>query len=408
MQDNDIVVTGMGIVSPIGNDLNSFKEHLFALKSGAEQITRFKTFELPTKIACEVKNFPSTFRDIKIDFALSAAEQAIQDSKIHIDSLKTKKTALSIGIGLEVFALEDVIHLKNNPDLDCSDKNKLHLLNTPSDLCCHLISKKYNFNQAPLIHISACAAGSDAIGSAYLQLKLGEADFVLAGGTDSMINPMGIAGFSRISAMTTKNETPSLASQPFNKNRDGFVIGEGSGFITMERYSDARARGAKILAQISGYGNSLDAYSPSDPHPKGAGALLAMKRALKSASLDASELSAVSAHATGTPKNDPAESAAIKSLLGANYKNIPVMATKSLIGHGISAAGAMETIAAIICLQNNELHATKNLTTNEIDPECDLSHIIGENKKIELKHILKNSFGFGGQNACLIISKVKS
>lgn len=405
LNDHDVVVTGFGVVSPIGNTVEEFTKNMFAGVSGAGKIKRFDPASLPTRVASEVKNFETKFRDIKIAFALKAASDAMKMSGLTSSNLEEVKSQLSIGIGLELFALEDLIELGKKHELDFESKEILHFLNTPSDLCCHLISKEFQLNHPPLIHISACAASSDAIGSAFLQIKRKEMDMVLCGGTDSMINPMGIAGFSRIGAMTTKNETPTKASMPFNKNRDGFVIGEGAGFLVLESYKNAIARGAKIYAQISGQGNSLDAYSISDPHPEGVGALKAMKRALKSAGLEAKDISAVSAHATGTPKNDPAESAALKSLLGDRANSTPVFATKSLIGHTISAAGAIETIASIISLQNDLLHKTHNLTHDQVDPHCELDHIIGENRKIKLKHILKNSFGFGGQNACLIISK---
>lgn len=397
-----VVVTGMGIVSPIGNTVLDFEKSMLEARSGAGLIDRFNPCELPTKIGMQVKNFNADYRDVKISFALEAASQAVnqafQGSEIHfpLDS------RLSIGIGLELFSMTDLINLYNK-NVSAEELKSMTFLNTPSDICCHLISKKYGLTASPMIHISACAAGSDAIGSAYLQIKRRKSKVVLAGGTDSMINQMGIAGFCRIGAMTKKNETPLLASRPFDKDRDGFVIGEGAGFLVLEDEEYAISRGAKILGVISGYGNSLDAYSISDPHPNGEGAVLCMKRALKEANLSPSQIDAVSCHGTGTPKNDPAESCAIRTVFKNEWKNLPVMATKSLTGHLISAAGAVEVISSLLAIKNNEIHRTLNL--DNIDVNCELDHVVGKNRKKELNHIIKNSFGFGGQNASLIVSR---
>lgn len=396
-----VVVTGMGIVSPIGNRIETFLASLKNSQNGAGHVTRFETCELPTKIVCEVKDFNSDFRDVKISFAQEAARQAIKHANIEV---MPNNSRLSIGIGLELFSMEDLVKVHRKLATDSDHKN-MTFLNTPSDICCHLISKEHALSQSPLIHISACAAGSDAIGSAFLKIKRGQSDLILAGGTDSMINPMGLAGFCRIGAMTKKNDTPFLASNPFDKRRDGFLLGEGAGFLVLESLEHAQKRGAKILAEISGYGNSLDAYSISDPHPKGEGAIKCMERALKSAKLSPNDIDAISAHATGTPKNDPAESAAIRSVFKNNWQDIPVMATKSMIGHLISAAGAVETITSVLSLQNNFLHKTLNL--EQIDSECELKHIIDSNQSFNGDHIIKNSFGFGGQNASLIISRYK-
>ena len=217
-----------------------------------------------------------------------------------------------------------------------------------------------------------------------------------------MINPLGVGSFCKIGAMSVSNDLEH-ASRPFDKKRDGFVLGEGAGFLVLESESHAAGRGAAPLAFVSGYGNSMDAYSASDPHPEGRGALAAMRSALASAGMRASDISAVSAHGTSTPKNDPAECAAIRALFGPSNSVAPVFATKSMIGHLISAAGAVEVIAAIQCLRRQELHPTANLE----DPaeDCQLNHVMGRPRAARLEHILKNSFAFGGQNACLVISR---
>jgi 3-oxoacyl-(acyl-carrier-protein) synthase len=399
---NNAVVTGLGVVSPIGSDLKTFEDNLYLGASGAKTIDRFPPAALPTKIGMQVPDFKSDFRDVKISYALDAAHQAMNDSFGDDINSIPNESRLSIGIGLELFSVEDLIALKNET-ISEEEKNSLTFLNTPSDLCCHLISKKYHLNLSPLIHISACAAGSDAIGSGLLQIRRKKSKVVLAGGTDSMINPMGLAGFCRIGAMTKKNETPLLASRPFDRDRDGFVLGEGAAFIVLEDEEHAIKRGAHIYAKISGQGNSLDAYSISDPHPEGKGAVRCMSRALEDAGLKPEDIDAVSCHGTGTPKNDPAEASAIRSLFKNNWQDLPIFATKSLIGHCISAAGAIETVASVIALKRQELHRTLNL--ENIDTLCELDHIIDKNRKKEINHIIKNSFGFGGQNASLIISR---
>lgn len=399
---SNVVITGMGIMSPIGNNIMDFKNSLYKGLSGADKINRFDPGELPTKIGMQVKDFKSDFRDIKIAFALEAAKQAmVQAFGSDLKNIPLE-SRLSIGIGLELFSIPDLIKLKNET-LTQKEKQSMTFLNTPSDICCHLISKEYGFSKSPLIHISACAAGSDAIGSAYQQIKRKKSKVVLAGGTDSMINPMGLAGFCRIGAMTKKNETPLQASRPFDSARDGFVLGEGAAFLVLEDEEYAKARGANILGLIAGYGNSLDAHSISDPHPEGKGAIACMKRALKEANLAPEEINAVSCHGTGTPKNDPAEASAIRELFKNNWQNLPVFATKSLTGHCISAAGAIETIASIISINENKVHRTLNL--ENIDTKCELDHVIGQNRELELNYIIKNSFGFGGQNASLIIGR---
>lgn len=399
---SSVVITGMGIVSPIGNNILDFENSMLKAISGASEIDRFNPCELPTRIGMQVKNFRADYRDVKISYALEAASQAMREAFGDEIQALPKDTKLSIGIGLELFSMSDLVNLYNKK-ASASDLKSMTFLNTPSDICCHLISKKYGFTASPLIHISACAAGSDAIGSAYLQIKRKKAKVILAGGTDSMINQMGIAGFCRIGAMTKKNESPLEASRPFDKDRDGFVIGEGAGFLVLEDEEYAKARGAKILGKISGYGNSLDAYSISDPHPMGIGAVSCMKRALSDANLDVGEIDAVSCHGTGTPKNDPAEATAIRTVFDKHWQSLPVMATKSLTGHLISAAGAVEVIASVLAIKNNTIHRTLNL--KNVDTNCELDHVIGENRKKELNNIIKNSFGFGGQNASLIVSR---
>lgn len=398
-----VVVTGMGVISPIGNDIEAFSRALFAGRSGAGLITRFNASRLPTRFAAEVKGLDPEHRDIKIDFALAAAGQALSAASGEKKSLAGYRAALSIGIGLELFSLDDLAAARE-PGFSLPDDafERLTFLNTPADLCVQLLAQRYGFNRPPLISISACAASTDAIGAAFEAIREDRLDIALAGGTDSMINPMGVAGFCRIGALSRRNDTPRAASRPFDRDRDGFLLGEGAGFLLLEADEIARRRGTAALARISGYGNSLDAHSVSDPDPQGRGALAAMRAALASAELPAAAISAINAHGTGTAKNDPAESRAIRSLLGARTEEVPVQATKSMLGHMISAAGAVETIAAIECIRRGMLHVTSNL--ERVDEHCRLRHVTGKPLAWPLQHVLKNSFAFGGQNACLIVS----
>jgi len=405
-----VAVTGVGVVCPLGNNVTQMMAGLLALKSGTDMVSRFDASALSVNIAAEVKQFPRTLTDIKLDFALSAAAQAMRQAG-DMTFYQNSRTQLSIGIGLELFSMPDLVKadsMTKNKTMDellaaMPWKERLFYINTPSDLAAHMISYEYQMSQAPEIHISACAASTDAIGRAFEAIRFDRADFVLAGGTDSMINPMGMGGFARIGALSQSNDTPDAASRPFDLKRKGFVLGEGAGFIALESIEHANARGANILALISGYGNSLDAYRISDPRPDGAGALSAMTRALSSANLNPAQLSAISAHGTGTEKNDVAETTAIRHLLGNHVDHVPVFASKSMLGHLIAASGAVETIAAIQSLQQQRLHATLNL--EQVDSRCKLNHVMNKSLATPLKHILKNSFGFGGKNACLIASR---
>lgn len=278
---------------------------------------------------------------------------------------------------------------------------RLSFMQTPSDLSVHLIAKRYGLGQPPLVHVSACAAGTDAIGAAARMIASGRRSFVLAGGTDSMVNPLGVAGFCSLNAMSARNDEPERASRPFDRTRDGFVMGEGAGILVLEAWDDAIARGARIHAEILGYGSSFDAHAISEPHPEGRGAFQAMSRALADADLTPAEVDAINAHGTATPKNDSAETRAIRQLLGDRAERVPVSATKSMIGHLISAAGAVEAIAAISCMDRGMVHPTINLT--DPDPECDLDYVPKVARRHEQRHLLSTSYGFGGQNAAIVI-----
>lgn len=396
-----VVVTGMGVVSPIGSETGTFRDHLLTGVSGVGPITLFDPASLPTRIAAEAAWDDRTFRDRKVTFALDAAEQAFLAAS-SCGGPPRGDGGLSLGIGLELFSMRDMVRMREpgGPSRR-SLEDRLSFLQTPSDLCVHWISRKFGLTRPPVTHVSACAAGTDAIGTAFRMIATGRRRWMMAGGTDSMINPLGVGGFCRLGALTTRNDAPASASRPFDRTRDGFVLGEGAGIVVLEALDDARARGARIHAEIVGYGNSFDAHNISEPHPRGRGAYQAMVRALDEAGIPAGRIDCINAHGTSTPKNDVVETEAIKRLLGERARDVPVVATKSMVGHLISAAGAVEAIAAILCMESGMVHPTINL--KEPDPECDLDYVPGEARRCEQRFVLSNSFGFGGQNASIVL-----
>ena len=398
-----VVITGMGVVAPNALGVAAFVEALLEGRSGVSQITHFDASRLPTRIAGEVKiKLPSPLPDRKVAFLLSAAEMAWRDAS---SSGTTPGGAGGIvaGVGLELFRMEDLVaHDAPGFQMPEDRKERLSFMQTPSDLALSIVSHRLGLTRPPVAHVSACAAGTDALGHAMRMVRRGSWDFALAGGTDSMVNPLGVAGFCTLQATSTRNEEPAKASRPFDRTRDGFVMGEGAGVLVLERMDRALSRGAEILGELRGYGSSLDAHGISEPHPEGRGAAAAMSRALLDAGLSPEEIDAINAHGTSTPKNDPVETLAIKSVFGARARTIPVSATKSMIGHLISAAGAVEAVAALGCANRGYVHPTINLTSP--DPACDLDYVAGTRaRKHRQRYILSASYGFGGHNAAIIL-----
>ncbi|MFO0758648.1 MAG: beta-ketoacyl-[acyl-carrier-protein] synthase family protein [Byssovorax sp.] len=398
-----VAVTGMGVVAPGAGSARELRDRLLAGLSGVGPITIFDPASLPTRIAGEAR-LPARFplRDRKIAFALEAARQAWEQASAPGTRPAGDDASASMGVGLELFAMEDLVR-SETPGFALPDglEERLGFMQTPSDLCVHLMAREYGLGRPPVVHVSACAAGTDAVGSAARMIAEGRRRWMMAGGTDSMLNPLGVAGFCALNATTTRNDEPGRASRPFDRTRDGFVMGEGAGVLVLERLDDALARGAPVLAEIAGYGSSFDAHGISEPHPEGRGAYQAMQRALDDAGIDAGQIDYVNAHGTGTPKNDPAETLALKRLLGDRAQDVPVSSTKSMIGHLISAAGAVEAIASILCMTEDMVHPTINL--HEPDPACDLDYVPGKARPRAQRYVLSSSFGFGGQNASIVI-----
>lgn len=401
-----VAVTGMGIVSPLGNDLRTYRARLLAGESAAAPITLFDPAGLPTRIGAQVDDarLPARTQDRKIGFAVSAARFAMDAARERGGDPERHyppgSGGLSLGMGLELFSMPDLATLREGGGMPAGAE-PLTFLQTPSDIALHLIGREQGLGRPPLAHISACAAATDAIGAAFELIRDGERAWMLAGGTDSMLNPLGVGGFCKLSAMTTRNGEPKRASRPFDRERDGFLLGEGAGMLILEPLDEALRRGARIHAEILGYGNSLDAHGISEPHPEGDGALASMRRALASAGLAASAVSHVNAHGTATPKNDPAETRALRRLFGSHADGITVNSTKSMLGHLVSASGAAEIIAELACQASGWLHPTINLENP--DPACDLDYLKDGPRKPRGPVFLKNSFGFGGQNASLVL-----
>jgi 3-oxoacyl-[acyl-carrier-protein] synthase II len=396
-----VVITGVGAVTPLGDDAPSLVAGLLAGRSGVGPITRFDAEGFSTRIAAQAPwSGGEGLRDCKIAFALEAARQAIEQASASGERPRGTGT-LSLGIGLELFSMPDMAALHAGAELPGTLAERLTFLQTPSDLAVHLIAARYELRGPPRTHVSACAAGADAVGAAFRLVAQGRTRWALAGGADSMINPLGVAGFCKLRAMSRRNDDPAAASRPFDRGRDGFVLGEGAGLLVLERLEDARARGAVILAEVGGYANTFDAHGISEPHPEGEGAYRAMAGAVADAGLTPDDVDCVSAHGTSTPKNDPVETLAIRRLLGERAGDVPVVAPKSALGHLISAAGAVEIVAAVGCLGAQRLHPTLNLS--DPDPACDLDYVAEGARDYEHRTVLCNSFGFGGQNACVLL-----
>ncbi|MEI6807271.1 MAG: beta-ketoacyl-[acyl-carrier-protein] synthase family protein [bacterium] len=400
-----VAVTGMGVVTPLGNTLESFRQGLLEGRSGVSGITHFTPGTLPSRIAGQCTLPQYRFKDRKIDFATAATRSAVDQANHSGISLQQyyqpADRGISMGIGLELFNLTDLVKFACDKDRDKRIRtDNIEFLQTPGDLCVKEMAKVFASGIPAAIHISACAASTDSIGDAFLSIARGQARMMLTGGTDSMINPLGVGGFCKLNALSTRNDEPHKASRPFDRGRDGFVLGEGAAVLVLENLDDAVHRGATILAEVMGYGNALDAYSISEPDPQGRGAAMAMRQALATAGLSCADISYINAHGTSTPKNDPAETRAIKTVFGDRAFKIPVSSTKSMIGHLISAAGAVEAVASILCANSGMVHPTIN--QDHPDQECDLDYVANKAKNADVKYFMSNSFAFGGMNSSLV------
>ncbi len=422
-----VVVTGIGCMTPIGKDVASMWKSLCEARSGVGKITSFDASNFPTKFAAEIHDFrmedycdnPERFEHAgkNIRYAIAAATQAVKDSGILDSKLNPAEFGVYLGAGegqqdFQLF-MSMVAEAQKNGELDLEHFTRagLERLNAQSELeqepnmpSGHLASL-FNAQGPNLNCLTACAASSQAIGEATEIIRRGDAEAMLSGGAHSMIHPFGVTGFNLLTALSTHNEDPQGASRPFDKNRDGFVLGEGAGMVILEELSRAKARGAKIYGEVIGYGSSADAYRITDIHPQGRGATACMKMALRDAELNTNDLDYINAHGTSTEVNDRVETMAIKQALGEDAAKTPVSSIKSMMGHLIAAAGSVEAITCLLAIQNGVLPPTINYETP--DPECDLDYIPNQAREATVRRALSNSFGFGGQNISLVFAEYK-
>jgi 3-oxoacyl-[acyl-carrier-protein] synthase II len=402
----------MGVISPIGTGLGEFWDNLLQGKSGIRRITRFDVSSYPCQIAAEVDFDPSEQIDRrearKMDrfcqFAVVAARMAYSDSGLSAGA-EPERTGVLIGTGIggmETFDRETRVLIERGPDRVSPFFIPMMIANMASGRVSIDLGLKGPINTV----VTACATGTNAIGEAYEIVARGDADAMVCGGTEAPLTPLALAGFSAMKALSTQNDLGPGACRPFDRQRDGFIMGEGAGVLVLEDYDHAVARGASIYAEVAGYGMSSDAYHITAPSPEGEGAKRAMVAALRSAGCKPEEIDYVNAHGTSTPANDVNETKALKGALGAHAYGVMVSSIKSMIGHLLGASGAVETIATALTLRDGMVPPTVNYA--EKDPECDLDYVPNKARKADVKVALKNSFGFGGQNACLVLKKYEA
>lgn len=407
-----VVITGMGAVTPIGNTVGEFWNSLLEGKSGANIITKFDTTDFKTKFACEVKNFDPSHvidtreanrMDLYAQYALVAAEEAMKNSGLDLNAINPERAGCIIGSGIggiKSFEDEHAKFVKSG----AKRVSPYFIIQMILDMAAGLVSMRYNLKGPNYAAVSACATASHAIGNAAYLIERGNADIMVTGGSEAAITEMGLAGFNSMRALSTNNENYQRASRPFDKDRDGFVMGEGAGILVLEEYEHAKKRGAEIYAEVSGIGFTADAYHVTAPAPGGEGAVRAMKLCMEDAGLNPEDVDYINAHGTSTPFNDKNESAAIKTAFGEHAYKLNVSSTKSMTGHLLGAAGGIELIAAALAVKHDVIPPTINYETS--DPECDLNYTPNQPVEKEVRAAISNTFGFGGHNACLLIRKV--
>lgn len=406
-------MTGIGVITPLGNTLSELWDGLTTGKSGVGLIAAFDTTEYDTKIAAEVKNFePSKYfnnpkdgrrADRYMQFAMAAAKEACLDAQLPTNSLNPERIGVLVGSGiggLKVLEDQQKILLAKGP-------GRLSPFTIPMMICniaSGMISIEYGFQGPNFAIVSACATANHTIGEGWRLIKDDEADCMLVGGSEAAIVPLGVGGFSAMKAISTRNNEPEKASRPFDLERDGFVMGEGAGILVLEEYEHAKKRDAKIYGEIIGYGATADAYHLTAPAPGGAGAARAMKLALQRAQLSPEKVDYINAHGTSTPPGDIAETQAIKTIFGDYAYKMCISSTKSMVGHLLGAAGAVEMATCLKSIETGVIHPTINL--EKPDPECDLDYVPNKAREKKVDVVLSNSFGFGGHNACIVARKL--
>ena len=417
MELKRVVVTGLGAVTPIGNDVQTTWENALAGKSGAGPITQFDASKFKTQFACEVKNFdPSKYLDRKearkcdryAQLAIVSAEQALEDAGFDYEKLDLDNVGViySTGIG-GIRTFEDEVgsyyqHLDLGPKF-----NPFFIPKMIGDIAAGHISIRHGFRGPNFGTVSACASSTNGAICAFDQIRLGKAIVVVTGGAEAAVCASGVGGFNALTALSTRNDSPETASRPFSKSRDGFILGEGAGCLIFEEMEHALARGAKIYAEVVGGGMSGDAYHLTASHPEGYGAKLVMRRALEDAGMKPTDIDYINVHGTSTPVGDPSELKAIKDVFGEDAYKLNISSTKSMTGHLLGAAGAVEAIFGVLAVKNDQVPPTINFTEGDEDEEIDYKLNLTFNKaqKRVVNAALSNTFGFGGHNACIIIKK---
>lgn len=431
--DRRVVITGMGWITPLGPGIESVWKRMLAGESAAAPTTLFDASTFPTSFSAEVKGFSlSDYLGVdakkhesgsrNTQFALAAAEEAWKQSGLsHYIGLDPDRLGIYLGGGegpldFDAFAAAAVAGCRNDQGevigldtvrwahaaMDLLNPTK-ELEQDPNLACGHLAAR-FNACGPSVNTLTACAASTQALGEAFQIIRYGDADLMLSGGTHSMIHPLGVTGFNRLTALSTRNDSCLSASRPFDRTRDGFVLGEGAGMLILEELEHAQQRGARILAEIVGYGSTADAFRITDIHEDGRGGIAAMRAALEAAGLTPDDIDYISAHGTSTEENDKIESLAIRSLFGERAKSIPISSIKSMIGHLIAAAGAVELITCVLAIRDGIVPPTINYVNS--DPNCDLDYVPNTPRRMPVRAALSNSFGFGGQNDTLIVRAV--
>lgn len=415
MKPRRVVVTGLGALTPIGNDISSFWQGLINGRSGAAPITYFDASKFKTHFACEIKNFdPLNHFDRKearkydrfAQYALVSTEEAIKDSKLDLEKIDKDRVGVIWGAGiggLETFQNE----VLNFASGDGTPRfNPFFIPKMISDIAPGLISIKYGFMGPNFSTVSACASAANAIIDSLNYIRMGHADIIVSGGSEAAITIAGIGGFNSMHALSTKNDDPKSASRPFDKNRDGFVLGEGAGSLILEEYEHAKSRGSKIYAELIGVGLSADAYHMTAPHPDGVGAKKVMKNSIINAGIKPDQIDYINMHGTSTPLGDIAEVKAVLDVFGEHSYNININSTKSMTGHLLGAAGAIEAITSILAINNSIVPPTINHSVYDENIDSKINFTFGKAQKRNVDIALSNTFGFGGHNACVVFSKL--
>ena len=412
MAKRRVVVTGLGIVSPVGNDLKSSWDSILAGKSGASLITDFDTTEFSVKFACTVKNFDASEyipqKDLKkmdtfIHYGVAAAAQAIKDSGIEITEENAERIGVAVGSGIGGLPLIE----KNKDALDKGGPRKISPFLIPGTIINMIsgnISIMYGLKGPNIAPVTACTTGTHSVGLAARMIAYGDADAMLAGGAEKASSPLGMGGFAAARALSRNNDNPQAASRPWDKDRDGFVLGDGAGVLMLEEYEHAKARGAKIYAEMVGFGMSGDAYHMTSPSAGGEGAARCMVNAMKDAGINPDQIEFVNAHGTSTPAGDIAETQALKLAFGDHAKSLAVTSTKSMTGHLLGAAGGIEAVFSVMSLHDQVATPTINLDNQ--DPDCDLDYVPNIARDMKMQYALSNSFGFGGTNGSILFKKI--